>query len=67
MVEATVEKLARSEFSYLADCRGRVEVVPGDGRPGRANPTPAEVVGSDQAGGLQIWDTAGVGVTWNVS
>jgi len=27
-----VEKLARTEFSYLADCRGKPEIVLGDGR-----------------------------------
>ena len=31
-INPLVEKLARTEFSYLADCRGRTEVILGDGR-----------------------------------
>ncbi|HET6420795.1 MAG TPA: spermidine synthase [Geobacteraceae bacterium] len=31
-INPQVEKLARSEFTYLSDCRGKVEVVIGDGR-----------------------------------
>lgn len=31
-INPLVEKLARTEFTYLADCRGRVDVVLGDGR-----------------------------------
>jgi len=31
-INPLVEKLARSEFTYLADCRGKVEIVIGDGR-----------------------------------
>ncbi|HYA85895.1 MAG TPA: fused MFS/spermidine synthase [Nitrospirota bacterium] len=31
-INPLVEKLARSEFSYLEDCRGKVAVVLGDGR-----------------------------------
>lgn len=31
-INPLVEKLARSEFTFLADCRGTVEVVFGDGR-----------------------------------
>jgi spermidine synthase len=31
-INSQVEKLARSEFTYLADCRGKVEIVIGDGR-----------------------------------
>jgi spermidine synthase len=31
-INPLVEKLARTEFTYLADCRGHVEVVLGDGR-----------------------------------
>jgi hypothetical protein len=31
-INPLVEKLARSEFSYLNECRGKVEVVIGDGR-----------------------------------
>jgi hypothetical protein len=31
-INPLVEELARTEFTYLADCRGRVDVVLGDGR-----------------------------------
>jgi hypothetical protein len=31
-IDPLVEKVARQEFTYLADCRGRVEVAIGDGR-----------------------------------
>lgn len=31
-INPLVEKIARSEFTYLNDCRGRTEVVIGDGR-----------------------------------
>jgi spermidine synthase len=31
-INPLVEKLARSEFTFLADCRGKVDVVLGDGR-----------------------------------
>jgi SAM-dependent methyltransferase len=31
-INPLVERIARSEFTYLADCRGTVEVVLGDGR-----------------------------------
>ena len=31
-INPLVEKLARTEFSYLTDARGKVEVVLGDGR-----------------------------------
>ena len=31
-INPLVERLARSEFSYLNDCRGKLEVVIGDGR-----------------------------------
>lgn len=31
-INPLVEKLARQEFTYLADCRGKAEVVLGDGR-----------------------------------
>jgi SAM-dependent methyltransferase len=31
-INPLVEKLARTEFTYLADCRGKVEIVIGDGR-----------------------------------
>ena len=31
-INPLVEKLARQEFTYLSDCRGKVEVVLGDGR-----------------------------------
>jgi hypothetical protein len=31
-IDPLVEKIARKEFTYLSDCRGRVDVVIGDGR-----------------------------------
>ena len=31
-INPLVERLARQKFTYLADCRGKVEVVPGDAR-----------------------------------
>ncbi len=31
-INPLVETIARSQFTYLADCRGRIEIVPGDGR-----------------------------------
>jgi spermidine synthase len=31
-INPLVEKLARSEFTFLADCRGKVDVILGDGR-----------------------------------
>ncbi len=31
-INPLVEKIARTEFSYLADCRGKTEIILGDGR-----------------------------------
>ncbi len=31
-INPLVEKLARSEFTYLSDCRGKTEIILGDGR-----------------------------------
>ncbi len=31
-INPLVEKLARSQFTYLADCRGKAVILPGDGR-----------------------------------
>ncbi len=31
-INPLIEKIARSEFTYLPDCRGKIEVVMGDGR-----------------------------------
>jgi spermidine synthase len=31
-INPLVEKLARTEFTYLSDCRGKVEIILGDGR-----------------------------------
>jgi len=41
-INPLVEKLSRTEFSYLADCRGRTEVVLGDGRLSLERETPQE-------------------------